>query len=186
MFVCVWSLAHRTSEGQRSFVRLATFQLYFQFTPIKLDPIKSGCFCTTRICFPAIRIFLSGMDNDSRLTLYMSKIKKLSQPLHLMLQSCFPELYIPHSSQKSPAPPAPSWPSRAPHAVQGGSSPPARPRGKAGPFRLVDSFASRNKCIASSNKCLTGSNKKLVITILIKFLLLLVVRHLFLVASCYY
>ena len=45
---------------------------------------------------------------------------------------------------------------------------------------LVDSFASRNKCLTSSNRCLTSSNKKLVITILIKFLLL--VRHLLLLA----
>ena len=65
------------------------------------------------------------------------------------------------------------------------------------------SLAPSNKCIASSNKCLTGSNKKLppprartrarekvlggfclpIITILIKFLLLLVVRHLFLIAN---
>ena len=44
----------------------------------------------------------------------------------------------------------------------------------------TEKIASNYKCIASSNKCLTGSNKKLVITVLIKFLLLLV-RHLFLV-----
>ena len=39
-----------------------------------------------------------------------------------------------------------------------------------------------NRCHATSNKCLTSSNKKLLIRILIKFLLLLVVRHLFLIA----
>ena len=49
-----------------------------------------------------------------------------------------------------------------------------------------------NKCIATSNKCLTSSNKKLVnldqflVVILISIVILIIIRHLFLVASCYY
>ena len=55
-----------------------------------------------------------------------------------------------------------------------------------GPVRGSHSLEGNYKCIASSNKCFFVTKKllvkKLVITILIKFLLLLLVRHLLLVA----
>ena len=62
----------------------------------------------------------------------------------------------------------------APRSVLAPSTPP-RAHARAREKVLVDSFAS-------NYKCLTGSYKKLVITILIKCLLLLLLRHLLLVA----